>query len=444
MSTPADREIDAVVIGAGQAGLSSAYFLRRFGIPFIVLDAEDGPGGAWRHRSPTLTMAKIHNIFDLPGIPQPPQMDPSRPVSQVVPAYYAAYERRTELPVIRPVKVRSVSRDVGGRLVVDTSAGPWVARAVVNATGTWTRPYWPYYPGAASFGGRQLHYADYRGPEEFAGLRVVVVGGGASAMHVLSEIAGVAAATRWVTRRPPVFKEGDFGDEERRAAVARVEARVRAGLPPQSVVGATGLGYTTVVREAMAKGALDRLPMFSRIVPGGVAWDDGLKEPADVIVWATGFRSAIDHLAPLKLREPGGGIRMDGTLAVAEPRLQLVGYGPSASTIGANRAGRTAAQNVRRILAASRPVASRTTASHPVASHATASHPVASHATASAPVASHATAAHNTAAHDSSAPNAAVHGAVSNAASPDAVSNAPVAHAADALHAVSNASFEQA
>jgi NAD(P)H-nitrite reductase large subunit len=92
--------------------------------------------------------------------------------------------------------------------------------------------------------------------------------------------------------------------------------------------------------------------MFQRVIPGGVEWDDGTTAAADVIVWATGFRSALDHLAPLKLRKPGGGILVDGTRAVEEPRVHLVGYGPSASTVGANRAGRAAAQEIRQMLTA--------------------------------------------------------------------------------------------
>jgi cation diffusion facilitator CzcD-associated flavoprotein CzcO len=90
--------------------------------------------------------------------------------------------------------------------------------------------------------------------------------------------------------------------------------------------------------------------MFDRITPDGVAWDDGRHVDADVILWATGFRPAIDHLAPLRLRGPGGGIRMEGTHAAADPRVHLVGYGPSASTIGANRAGRAAVRDIRRLL----------------------------------------------------------------------------------------------
>jgi hypothetical protein len=73
---------------------------------------------------------------------------------------------------------------------------------------------------------------------------------------------------------------------------------------------------------------------------------------ADVILWATGFRAALDHLAPLRLREPGGGIAVDGTRVIKDPRVHLVGYGPSASTIGANRAGRTAVRDIRALLSA--------------------------------------------------------------------------------------------
>ncbi|WP_261987441.1 NAD(P)/FAD-dependent oxidoreductase [Actinomadura sp. HBU206391] len=353
------HETEVVVIGAGQAGLSSAYHLRRSGFAswsgYVVLDAADAPGGAWTHRPPTLTMDKVHGIFDLPGARFGPDgIDGSLPAAQVVPEYFAEYERRLELPVHRPVKVLSVRPAPSDRLLVSTTVGRWAARAVVNATGTWTRPYWPYYPGAEAFRGRQLHSAGYRGPAEFVGRHVVVVGGGTSAIQVLSEAADVAASTLWVTRRPPEFHDHEFTPDVGRAAVARVEERVRAGLPPQSVVGATGLGYTPVVLDALAKGALHRLPMFDRLTADGVVWNDGRSERADVIVWATGFRAALEHLAPLGLRERGGGIRMDGTRVVAEPRLHLVGYGPSASTVGANRAGRSAVREIRRLLDGSR------------------------------------------------------------------------------------------
>jgi hypothetical protein len=235
------------------------------------------------------------------------------------------------------------------RFRVETSDGDWTADAVVNATGTWTRPFVPRYPGQEVFRGRQLTPVDYRGAAEFAGQSVVVVGGGASAVQLLGEIAEVADTT-WVTRRPPVWREEPFGPDEGRAAVALVEDAVREGRSPGSVVGVTGLVVTPWVREARARGVLDRLPVFDRLTPDGVAWDDGRSVRADAVLWATGFRAALGHLAPLGLRGPGGGIRMEGTHVAGEPRVHLVGYGPSASTVGANRAGREAAVALRRLL----------------------------------------------------------------------------------------------
>ncbi|MEU0395322.1 FAD-dependent oxidoreductase [Streptomyces sp. NPDC006208] len=347
------RETDVVVIGAGQAGLSSAYHLRRAGLAsgrdFVVLDHAPRPGGAWQFRWPSLTYGKVHGMYALPGM-ELNGADDTRPSSEVIGEYFAAYEERFDLRVRRPVDVTAVREGVGGRLLVETSEGAWSARALINATGTWDRPFWPRYRGQETFRGRQLHTAHYPGPEEFAGQRVIVVGGGASGTQHLMEIAEVAAGTTWVTRRPPVFREGPFDENAGRAAVAMVEERVRRGLPPQSVVSVTGLPMTDAVRRARANGVLDRLPMFDRITRTGVAWDDGRTVEADVILWATGFRAAIDHLAPLRLREPGGGIRVEGTRSVRDARVHLVGYGPSASTIGANRAGRAAVRDIRHLL----------------------------------------------------------------------------------------------
>ncbi|MEU2346129.1 NAD(P)-binding domain-containing protein [Streptomyces sp. NPDC013082] len=347
------RELDVVVIGAGQAGLSAAYHLRRIGLlpgeNFVVLDHAPRPGGAWQFRWPSLTYGKVHGMHSLPGM-ELTGADDDRPSSEVIGAYFEAYERRFDLQVHRPVEVSAVREGQEGRLLVETSEGTYASRAVISATGTWDRPFWPRYPGQETFKGRQLHTADYPGPEEFAGLKVVVVGGGASGTQHLMEIAEVAAETYWVTRRPPVFREGPFGMEQGRAAVAMVEERVRRGLPPQSVVSVTGLPLNDAVRRAREQGVLDRLPMFERITPDGVAWADGRSVEADVILWATGFRAAVDHLAPLRLREPGGGIRVEDTRAVRDGRVHLVGYGPSASTIGANRAGRAAARSVSRLL----------------------------------------------------------------------------------------------
>ncbi|MFC5906478.1 NAD(P)-binding domain-containing protein [Streptacidiphilus monticola] len=348
--------VDAVVAGAGQAGLSAAYHLRRRGLvpgaDFVVLDADPAPGGAWQHRSPSLTMADVHGFHPLPDAPVP-DFPGTVPARDALPGYFADYERRFGLPVLRPVRVRAV-HDLGERLLVETDRGDWSARALINATGTWTRPFVPRHPGADLFRGRQLHSSQWQGAAEFAGQRLLVVGGGASAVQILAEAAEVAK-TRWATRREPRFRDDRFTPELGRAAVSLVEQRVRAGLPPASVVSVTGLPPTRLLLRARELGALDRVPLPQRFTERGAVWPDGHEEPFDAVVWATGFRAALAHLAPLGLREPGGGIRLEGTRAARDPRVHLLGYGPSASTIGANRAGRAAAVAVSRQLTAAQP-----------------------------------------------------------------------------------------
>lgn len=342
---------DVVVIGAGQAGLSAAYHLQRLGLTphqgFVVLDASAAPGGAWQFRWPTLTLGTVNRIHDLPGLPFSDTVGPAQTqvrASMAVPRYFAAYERTFHLPVLRPLRVGLVTARAE-RLKVETDRGDFSVRGVINATGTWETPYIPDLPGADRFRGRQLHTRDYRTAEEFVGQHVVIVGGGISAVQLLDEISKVTATT-WVTRRPPEFREGPFNEEAGRAAVALVEDRVRRGLPPRSVVSVTGLPVTPATEAMRARGVLKRLPMFDEVTERGVRWADGTELPADVILWCTGFRSSLDHLAPLGLHQQEGGIRMTGRLATQvarEPRVHLVGYGPSASTIGANRAGRAAA-----------------------------------------------------------------------------------------------------
>jgi hypothetical protein len=364
--------LDSLVIGSGQAGLASSYELTRRGIDHLVLDANPGPGGAWQHRWDSLIMKDVHGVADLPGQPAPEHS--GERANTAIPAYFGEYERRFELPVIHGVPVEtvtSVSAPDGGPdlLRVDAAvqgqgACTWLTRTLINATGTWTRPFIPYYPGALSFEGEQFHTAAYPGVDHVRGKRVLVVGGGASAVQFLGEIAPVTDVL-WVTRREPVWHDGGI---DGLAVVTAVEERVIQGLPPESVVKETGLVLRPQEQAAAALGVYDRrLPMFSRVEPHGVRWDGDDADPGgtsrfervDVILWATGFRAALDHLAPLGLRSEQGGVALrripgnvqDATTTAADPRVNLVGYGPSASTIGASRVARQAALAVDRYIA---------------------------------------------------------------------------------------------
>ncbi|TWF95612.1 NAD(P)-binding domain-containing protein [Saccharopolyspora dendranthemae] len=365
------RTATVVVIGGGQSGLSAGYHLQRRNFlsalehpdadqNFVVLDAGEAAGGAWRHRWESLRMATVNGIFGLPGFSQPP-VDPDEPSREAVPRYFGAFEEATELPILRPVTVTAVRYDSphpGGDLVVETDQGSWATRAIINATGTWTNPVLPHYPGRETFTGTQLHTQDYASAERFAGLRVAVVGGGISAIQQLEEISRVAT-TFWYTRREPVFRDDEFDADAGREVVAKVTADVEAGRPSGSVVSYTGLPWTSYALAAQQRGVLQRRPMFTAIEPRGLREPDGTFTPVDVILWATGFKPAVSHLDPLGLRNEFGGIQVRGTQVVGEPRVHLVGFGPSQSTVGANRAGREAVSALVRHFRAQEPATAR-------------------------------------------------------------------------------------
>lgn len=347
-------KVDIVIIGAGQAGLSSAYHLKRMGIKtwtgFVVLDDEFGPGGAWQHRWDSLRLSNVNGINDLPGMHFADAVKTQNnelQANEAVPEYYEEYEKTFDLPIIRPVRVEEVM-EKNKRFLIKTNGTQFSARGIINATGTWKTPHCPKYPGWEKFKGQQLHTGEYQNAGEFKGKHVIIVGGGISAVQLLGEVSKVTSTT-WITRRKPDFRPYQFTQEKGREAVALVEERVRKGLLPQSVVSVTGLPLTPAIEDLIKKGVAKRKPMFDEITESGVRWNDGTTLDADVIFWNTGFQQNIGHLAPLNLKNEKGGILMSGKRATQvekDHRIHLVGYGPSASTIGANRAGRAAAREL--------------------------------------------------------------------------------------------------
>jgi cation diffusion facilitator CzcD-associated flavoprotein CzcO len=377
LETPVDQHARVVVIGAGQAGLSVGYHLRRLGLvpgsDLVILDRAPSTGGAWQFRWEALRLGAAHRVHDLPGMRamglEFDDADRSRPARDVVGEYYRRFEQHYDLRVRRPVTVTSVSRidgddgvaggaPAGGSLCVTTrSADGTVTRiraeVVVNASGTWGTPFVPWYPGRDVFRGRQVDTTEYRSAAEFARQDVVVVGGGTSAIGFLLELDGVARSTRWFTRRPMVWAgTASLDVESAVAAVDEQDRAARAGEVLPSIVSGTGVPVSRRIRAGIDRGVLRDEPMFTRMDETGVVRADGTHVHADAVIWATGFRADLRHLAPLHLRTTAGGVVVEDGRSAEEPRLFLAGYGPQASTIGANRAGRRIARQVMDALAA--------------------------------------------------------------------------------------------
>lgn len=351
------RRTRVLVIGAGQAGLAVAYFLRRAGLSagddFVVADAGPRTGGAWQHRWEALRLGDTHRVHDLPGMHEIgltfEDAPRDRPARDVVAAYYAMYERHYGLEVMRPARVSWVDRIEGGYRVSLADGAPFdaiEAQVIVNATGTWTNPRIPAIPGRREFSGLQVSTPEWVSAAPFAGRQVAVVGGGTSALGFLDELAGVGATTLWYTRREPVFVDDEPWLSETRGAraVALQDAAARSGSILPSIVSVTGLARSSLVERLDARGQLARRPMFRRIEHDGVIEHDGSFTYVDGIVWATGFRAELRHLEGLGLTGDSGAIAVERGQVVAEPTIYLAGYGPQASTVSSNRAGRITAR----------------------------------------------------------------------------------------------------
>lgn len=346
--------VDVVVIGGGQSGLAAGYHLRRLRLDFVILDAQPRAGGAWQHAWDSLRLFSPAAYSSLPGRLMPPQAGQEYPDAGHVVDYLTDYELRYDLPVHRPVRVHAVRRD-GTRLRVETDNGAWSARTVVSATGTWWRPFVPAVPGMNVFTGRQLHTSDYRTPADFSGRRVVVVGGGNSGAQIAADLASSTELT-WVTSRHPRFLSDDIdGRALFDAATARRRA-LDAGRADTGGVASLGdIVAVPPVRDARDAGLLKAQPMFTRLTADSAEWSDGTHTRIDAVIWCTGFRPALSHLAPLALRGPRGHISTNGTRAVGEPRLHLLGYGDwtgpaSATLIGVGRPTRDAAREIATLL----------------------------------------------------------------------------------------------
>ena len=340
---------DVIIIGAGQAGLSVAYYLKRANVDFILLDDQLQSGGAWQHTWPSLRLFSPALMSSLPGKLMPKAQQGEYPHRDEVLSYLADYEKHYKFPVYRPHCVHSVVRDTQNQcLRVSDAKHTWLAKTVVSTTGTWSNEQTPNIKGLDNYQGEQCHSAHYAGPEAYKNKRVLVVGGGNSGAQIVAELADIAN-TSWVAREQPLFLPDDV---DGRVLFERATARIASAKSDEPVGGIGDIVMIPTVKAARDKGQLNTVTMFESFTEHGVVWPDGSKEHIDAIIWCTGFKAELKHLTELEVLEPNGTVAVCDGQAKKEPRLWLFGYGDwaspgSATLIGA---GRSARENVPKLI----------------------------------------------------------------------------------------------
>ena len=312
---------DAIIVGAGPAGLAVAAALRRKNVAFEILERNDTVGSSWRHHYDRLRLhtPKAHSALPFRPFPRDFPRYPSR--DQVV-EYLDDYARALELRPTFGVEVRC-ARTADGRWEVRTNRGTRRARHLVIATGFNRLPHRPSWPGLDDFAGPVLHSADYRNGQRFRSQRVLVVGFGNSGAEIaldLSEcgaeaVIAIRGAVNVVPREilhvpitylalasrrlPPRIADRLNALTIRLAIgnLARLGIRKRAEGPLAEIVEARRIPVVDVgTIAAIREGEIGLRPAIDSFSRDAVRFADGRSESFDAIVLATGYETGLSAL----------------------------------------------------------------------------------------------------------------------------------------------------
>ncbi|HLS30369.1 MAG TPA: ArsO family NAD(P)H-dependent flavin-containing monooxygenase [Flavobacteriaceae bacterium] len=344
------KKYDVIIIGGGQAGLSIAYFLRRSSLSYLILDNQEKCGGSWNQTWDSLQLFTPPEYSSLSGWPMP-KSEEEYPMKDEFLSYLSAYEKRYDFPIRRKSKVLQVEKEADW-FKIKTNRDILFAKTVVSATGTAANPFVPHYPKRAVFSGIQIHSVDYRNADEFKNKNVLIVGGGNSGAQILAEVSKVAN-TKWVTLEDPNFLP-DYIDGRYlfNQATQKYLGKTNKNTDDNLRASLSSIVMVDSVKKARERNVLNAVMPFKEFYENGAVWKNGTKEAFDVVIWCTGFRANLKHLAPLGVIE-NGRIKTEHTRSVKEPNLWLVGYGnwtgfASATIYGV---GKTARQTVKEIRA---------------------------------------------------------------------------------------------
>jgi cation diffusion facilitator CzcD-associated flavoprotein CzcO len=317
------RNADAIIVGAGPAGLACAVTMRTAGLNVAVLEKADSVGAVWRRHYDRLHLHTDRNRSGLPGMAMPLTY-PTYPSREQMVEYLESYAARFDISPVFNTTVSRIRRD-GAQWCADANGGPTSAPLVVVATGIADAPYRPSWPGSELYRGAVVHSSEYRNPEPYQEKRVLVVGFGNSGGEIALDMANagvdVALAVRspvqilprellgfpilaWAIlyRRLPARVVDFVNAPILRLAIGRMEdlGLRRAAKGPRQMVEEDGrvplidIGTLDKIRDGSirVRGGIDRLTL------DGVVFDDARSEKFDAIILATGFRPDLRHLMP--------------------------------------------------------------------------------------------------------------------------------------------------
>lgn len=294
MNAQHTEEIDTLVIGGGQAGLSVGYHLARRDVPFLILDANPRVGDAWRNRWDSLRLFTPNRFNGLSGMPIPgPRW--GFPTKDEFADYLESYAERFRLPVRIGVEVDRLTHD-GERFVVTADDRRFEAANVVVAMSSWQRPKVPQF--AAELDPRifQIHVADYRAPEQLREGDTLVVGAGNSGAEVALDLA--RSHRVWLSGRDAgqlPFRPHTLVGRLLMPIIGRVifHRVLTTGTPigrrARPKMLAKGDPLIRVKAKDLSAAGVERVPRTTGVEEGMPLLEDGRRLDVANVVWCTGF-----------------------------------------------------------------------------------------------------------------------------------------------------------
>jgi putative flavoprotein involved in K+ transport len=291
-----------VVVGAGQSGLAAARALSKLDVPVVVLEAGNRPAGSWPHYYDSLRLFSPAGYSSMPGRPFPG--DPDRyPARDDVADYLEQQAAALPVEIQTNTRVATVRQEDREFVVVTDGGWEFPAAGIVAASGSFSNPYRPTFPGQTGFTGRLLHVAEYRNPLPYTGMRVIVVGAGDSAAQVANELAPLADVTL-ATRHPLRFIPQRIAGKDVHYWLRETGFDSLPAAWLHKIGGGSLITDSVGFQQTLADGLFDVRPMFLALDGDEVVWRDDERERIDAIILATGYRPSLDYLRELGALDP--------------------------------------------------------------------------------------------------------------------------------------------
>jgi putative flavoprotein involved in K+ transport len=325
---PAERH-SVIVIGAGQAGLSMGYHLKRVGRPFLILDANARTGDSWRTRWNSLKLFTPAYLDGLDGMPFPAPAQ-SFPTKDEMADYLMTYAARFELPIRHNAKVLKVTRD-GGGYIVETAERQYAADQVVVALGSYQVPRAPRFASELDPAIVQLHSLDYRGPEQTRLGTTLLVGAGNSGAEIAMDLARAGRRVVIAGKVPgeiPFRTTTPAGSVLARLLMRFVFHRVLTlGTPigRKARPGFIGRGtpLIRVKQRDLTAAGVAFLPRVEGVENGKPRLADGRVLDVENVIWCTGFSGGLSFIELPVFDETGEPLQQRGVST--EPGLYFLG-----------------------------------------------------------------------------------------------------------------------